>query len=293
MTDSLSDSLSNPKKFWKEAAEEISWNKKPELAFNPNNPNLPYPQYEWFPNSTLNMCYNCIDRHVVAGHGSQIALYYDSPVSITKIQYSYSEMQQKVSDLAKLFLDYKIKKGDIVLIYMPMIPEAVFSMLACARVGAIHTVVFGGFGPNELAKRIQDSNPVLILTASCGIEVKKIIPYHPLLAQALKLSKRPKHILVYQRPMLKAQIDEALGERDWNLELERTFTSELTPCVPVDGSHSLYLLYTSGSTGAPKGILRETGPHAVSLLWSMKNTFGLKPGMCMFTNSDIGWVLLI
>ena len=274
----------NPTAFWKKKADNISWNKKPKIILDNSNP----PFWSWFPEGELNTCYNCLDIHIANGKGDVNALIYDSPVTNTKITYTYKELLNKTEKIAGALRDYGVVKGDRVLIYMPMIPEAVASMLACARLGAIHVVVFGGFAPNELATRIDDSKPKIIIAGSCGIEPGRIVKYKPMLDKAIELAKyKVKTCFIFQRDICEAQL---IKGRDFNLQLLIDNSNRAKP-VSVKSSDPLYILYTSGTTGDPKGMVRENGGHAVALKNSMNMVYGLKPGEVFWAASDIGWVV--
>ncbi|RCH89218.1 hypothetical protein CU098_005269 [Rhizopus stolonifer] len=277
---------------WQRASENIDWFKKPTsiLGSRPG----PNP-YTWFPNGKLNTCYNCLDRHMSGNMANQPCLIWDSAATNTKITFTYEQVLEQVQTLAGVFHSYGLSKGDTVLIYMPMVPEAVFAFLACARMGIVHSVVFGGFAPKELAKRIDDCKPKIVLTASCGIEPKRIIPYKPLLESALKLTSHHVPIrIVFQRPgQERALMNYAQGDRDYDDEMEyiRKKKAQFKPCVPVDSDDPLYVLYTSGTTGQPKGVVRSNGGHAVVLRWSIEYVFNIRKGDVIFTASDIGWAV--
>ena len=274
----------NPTAFWKKKADNIYWNKKPKIILDNSNP----PFWSWFPEGELNTCYNCLDIHIANGKGDVNALIYDSPVTNTKITYTYKELLNKTEKIAGALRDHGVVKGDRVLIYMPMIPEAVASMLACARLGAIHVVVFGGFAPNELATRIDDSKPKIIIAGSCGIEPGRIVEYKPMLDKAIELAKyKVKTCFIFQRDICEAQL---IKGRDFNLQLLIDNSNRAKP-VSVKSSDPLYILYTSGTTGDPKGMVRENGGHAVALKNSMNMVYGLKPGEVFWAASDIGWVV--
>ena len=244
--------------------------------------------YEWFSDSEVNTCYNAVDRHVLNGRGDQKAIIYDSPMTGTKYSITFSELLEKVSVLAGALTNIGISKGDRVIIYMPMIPEGIISMLACARIGAIHSVVFGGFAANELAVRIDDAKPKAILAASCGLEPNRIVEYKPLIDQAIELaSHKPQTVVIFQRAECKAELVDG-RDHDWNVFQEN---AEKAPCVPVKGSHPAYILYTSGTTGAPKGVVRPTAGHLVALNWTMKNFYNVDPGEVFWAASDIGWIV--
>ncbi|MBP6995745.1 MAG: propionyl-CoA synthetase [Phycicoccus sp.] len=281
-------SISDPNAFWGEAAKAIEWITPPTTVLDDSNP----PFYRWFVGGSLNTCFNAVDRHVHDGRGNQTALYYDSPVTGTKAFYTYAELLDEVSRLAGALFALGVEKGDRVIVYMPMVPEAVFAMLACARLGAIHSVVFGGFAPAELAARIEDAKPKVILSASCGIEPSRVVPYKPMLDGALDRSThKPESVIVLQRPQLEAEVgtrDTDWEEMTWE---EATAGAEPADCVEVAATDPLYILYTSGTTGRPKGIVRDNGGHAVALRWSMSNIYDIQPGDVWFTASDVGWVV--
>jgi len=277
-------SLSNPRAFWARAAGDIEWVRRPRAILNDSDPQ----RASWFPGGMLNSCYNAVDLHVVAGRGDQPALVYDSPVTNTVLSFTYREVLERVSRVAGMLRGLGVEKGDRVLIYMPMVPEAIFGMLAAARLGAIHSVVFGGFASAELAQRIQHCAPKVVLTASCGIETDRIVEYKPLLDDAIdRVSNKPTHCVVFQRPEATASL-EAGRDFDWkSLEAQ----AEPTACVPVHSKDPLYILYTSGTTGMPKGVVRDNGGHAVALKWSMQNVYAIEPGDVFWAASDIGWVV--
>ncbi|MGB8362728.1 MAG: propionyl-CoA synthetase [Acidimicrobiia bacterium] len=277
-------SLDDPSGLWIEAADAITWNTRPSFALDDSNP----PFYRWYPDGVLNTCHNALDRHVENGRADQTALIYDSPVTGTVRKYTFRELRDQVAKLAGAIAGLGVGRGDRVIIYMPMIPEAAMAMLACARIGAVHSVVFGGFASNELATRIDDAEPKLILTASCGIEPGRIVAYKPLLDGALALAEHEvDHVLVFQRPQ--AEADMADGrDLDW---VDAVAAANPVDCVPVDATDPLYILYTSGTTGQPKGIVRDNGGHAVALAWSMKNLYGIDPGEVYWAASDVGWVV--
>ena len=274
----------NPEDFWLKAAEGIDWYKTPSRAFFPDSSS----EYGWFKDASVNCCWNAVDRHVENGNGDRIAIIYDSPVSETKRSISYLELQQNVSLLAGGLRAKGIGKGDRVIIYMPMVPEAIEAMLACARLGAIHSVVFGGFAANELATRINDCCPKAIIAGSCGIEGSKIIDYKPLLDGAIEISEhKPDFCVIHQRDILNSTL---IPNRDIEWQHLKTL-SDGVGCVPVNGDHPLYILYTSGTTGEPKGVVRPTAGHMVSLHWSMSNIFNVSPGDVYWAASDVGWVV--
>jgi propionyl-CoA synthetase len=277
-------SIENPSEFWAEAAEGIDWERRWDKVLDDSNA----PIYRWFTGGRLNTCYNALDRHVASGRGEQAAIIYDSPVTGSQRTISYSQLRDDVALFAGALVNNGVKQGDRVIIYMPMIPEAVVAVLACARIGAVHSVVFGGFAPNELATRIDDATPQAIVSASCGIEPSRLVEYKPLLDQALDLSKhKPKCCIILQRPQHEADLSGP-GDVDWNDALASATPQD---CVPVEATDPLYLLYTSGTTGQPKGIVRDNGGHAVALHWTMKNIYGVEPGEVYWAASDIGWVV--
>ncbi|MCX8102857.1 MAG: propionyl-CoA synthetase [Candidatus Bipolaricaulota bacterium] len=278
------ESLENPKQFWGRAAESITWYKRWETVLDASNP----PFYRWFVGGVLNTCYNALDRHIERGRADQLALIYDSPVTDTIQKFTYSELRARVAKIAGFLKDLGVTKGDTVVIYMPMIPEALMAMLACARIGAVHSVVFGGFAPRELAIRIDDAKPKIVLSASCGIEGKKIIPYKPLLDEAIALAThKPQKCVIYQRPQVRAELIEG-RDLDW-VSLEQK--AQPAECVPVAATDPLYILYTSGTTGKPKGVVRDNGGHAVALSWTMQYIYGIEPGDVYWAASDVGWVV--
>src|SRR6516225_8705147 len=277
----------DPLNFWAEAAKEIDWIQAPQKIFDAKAGVYG----RWFPDATCNTCWNALDRHVEAGHGARIALVYDSPLSGVRRKFSYSDALLEVSTLAAVLQDLGVSKGDRVLIYMPMVPETVFAMLACARIGALHSVVFGGFAPKELATRIDDAAPKLILTASCGLEPKRIVPYKPLVDEAISMAEfKPQATLLFQRPQAQAVAHE--HDHDWaELVAAAKTRGQQAPCAELAASDPLYILYTSGTTGKPKGVVRDNGGHMVALKWTMKNLYGVDPGEVYWAASDIGWVV--
>lgn len=280
----LEQSINNPDEFWGDAAKLIHWHKPYHTVLNDNNK----PFYKWFEGGELNTCYNALDLHVDEGRGDQIALIYDSPVTATKKQYTFSELTIYTAKFAGVLADLDVRKGDRVIIYMPMIPEAVVAMLACARIGAIHSVVFGGFAGEELAKRIDDAKPKVVVSASCGVEGKRVIDYKPLLDEAISVSAhKPESCVIYQREQVTAKL---IAGRDYDWQSLYDNSNALDP-VPVKSTDPLYILYTSGTTGAPKGVLRDNGGHAVALKWSMEKIYGLKPGEVFWAASDVGWIV--
>ena len=277
-------SLRDPEGFWGEAAEALHWDRRWDRVLDASRP----PFYRWFAGGLLNTCYNALDRHVAAGRGGQAALIHDSPVTGTVRTLTYAELQQNVARFAGALVRLGARKGDRVVVYMPMVPEAIVAMLACARIGAIHSVVFGGFASHELAKRIEDAKPVLVVSASCGIEPGRVVPYKPLLDAAIEqCDHKPRHCIVLQRPQLRAELVRG-RDLDWE---EAMAGAHAVDCVPVAATDPLYILYTSGTTGQPKGIVRDQGGHAVALLWSMRNIYGVQPGEVCWAASDVGWVV--
>jgi propionyl-CoA synthetase len=277
-------SIEQPEEFWAEAAEAIDWERRWDRVLDASRP----PFYRWFPGARLNTCWNALDRHVAAGTGERVALIWDSPVTNQVQRFTYRQMRDEVARLAGVLAGLGVVKSDRVLIYMPMVPEAAFAMLACARLGAIHSVVFGGFAAHELATRIDDARPRVILSASCGIEVNRIFPYKPLLDAAIaEAQAKPEHCVILQRPMCHAEL-VAGRDFDWH---ELAATAQPAECVPVFATDPLYILYTSGTTGIPKGVVRDNGGHAVALYWSLRNIYGVSPDEVFWTASDIGWAV--
>ena len=273
----------DPEGFWAEAAEQISWVRRWDSVLDDSNP----PFHRWFAGAQVNTCYNAVDRHVEAGRGQQPALIYDSPVTGTTATLTYADLQDHTARLAGVLRSLGVRKGDRVLIYMPMIPEAAVAMLACARIGAVHSVVFGGFAAKELATRIDDALPRVVLAASCGIETARVVEYKPLLDEAIALSThKPDATVLLQRPQHGATLGP--GDHDWH---EAMAAAKPADCVPVQATDPLYILYTSGTTGIPKGVVRDNGGHLVALDWSMKNVYGIAPGEVYWAASDIGWVV--
>jgi len=278
----------DPEGFWAAAARGITWYKLWDKVIDP------YAGLygRWFPGARCNTAYNCLDRHVEAGRGDQAALIYDSPVTGTVRTYSFTELTDEVATLAAVLVDLGVKTGDRVIIYMPMIPEAVIAMLACARIGAVHSVVFGGFAANELATRIDDATPVAILSASCGIEGSRVIAYKPLLDQAIELAgHKPGACVMLQRPQAEASMI-AGRDHDWDDAIaDAKAHGRKAPCVQIAATDPLYILYTSGTTGQPKGVVRDNGGHMVALKWTMDNFYGIAPGEVFWAASDVGWVV--
>jgi propionyl-CoA synthetase len=274
----------DPESFWAVAAEALHWERRWDRVFDDSRA----PFYRWFVGGRLNTCYNALDFHVDRGRGKQRALVYDSPVTDTVSTYTYAELRDEVARFAGALRQLGIEQGDRVIIYMPMVPEAIIGMLACARIGAIHSVVFGGFAPRELATRIDDARPRLILSASCGIEVNRVVAYKPLLDQAIEMSRhRPERCVILERAQERAAL-RAGRDLDWHEVAARGTSVE---CVAVDAPDPLYILYTSGTTGQPKGVVRDCGGHAVALKWSMENIYGVGAGEVYWAASDIGWVV--
>ena len=274
----------DPEGFWMKAAEAVDWFDKPSAALDASDA----PFHRWFPDGVANTCWNAVDRHVSAGNGDRRAIVYDSPITGAKATFTYSELQEKVARLGGALEARGVKPGDRVVIYMPMIPEAVVAMLACARIGAIHSVVFGGFASNELAVRIDDAKPKAILSASCGIEPGRVIAYKPLLDGAIEMAThKPEIRLVYQRPQAEAALTPGRDE-DWEAAVADAPFSE---CAPVKATDPVYVLYTSGTTGQPKGVVRPSGGHMVALAWSMGAIYDIQPGDAFWAASDVGWVV--
>ena len=277
-------SISDPDGFWGEAAEKISWYKKWDKVLDESNK----PFFRWFTGGELNTCYNCLDRHVEGGRGGQAAIIYDSPVTDFKQSISYQELLDLVSRFAGGLKSLGVSKGDTVVIYMPMVPQALVAMLACARLGAVHSVVFGGFAPKELAVRIDDAKPKVMVSAACGIEGKKVIEYKPLLDKAIELaSHKPEKCVIMKRPQAEAPL-LAGRDVDWD---ELTSSAQPADCEVLKATDPLYILYTSGTTGMPKGIVRDNGGHAVALYWTMRHLYDVEPGDVYWAASDVGWVV--
>jgi propionyl-CoA synthetase len=277
-------SMSDPEGFWGAAAEDIHWERRWDRVFDGSRS----PFDRWFVGGTLNTCYNALDLHVDRGRGKQPALIYDSPVTGTVKSFTYRELRDLVARCAGMLRAQGVERGDRVILYMPMVPEAVIAMLACARIGAVHSVVFGGFAPKELATRIDDSRPKLIVSASCGIEVNRVIPYKPLLDQAIQMAQhKVERCVILQRPQETAVLVRG-RDHDWN---EAMAAASPADCVPVAATDPLYILYTSGTTGIPKGVVHDNGGHAVALKWSMGGVYGMGAGETFWAASDIGWVV--
>ena len=274
----------DPEGFWAQEAEAVHWYRRWDQVLDASRA----PFYRWFSGGLVNTCYNLLDAHVENGRAEQVALIYDSPVTGITRSYSYRELLNEVARFAGTLRLQGVEKGDRVIIYMPMVPEAVIAMLACARIGAIHSVVFGGFAADELATRINDAGPKAIVSASCGIEVNRIVPYKPMLDKAIESAKhKPERCIILQRPQLEAEL---IAGRDieWSDALAH---AEPADCVPVAATDPLYILYTSGTTGIPKGVVRDNGGHLVALKWTMKNVYGMEPGEVFWAASDLGWAV--
>ncbi len=277
-------SIEDPEGFWSQAARAIDWHKPWERVLDDRNK----PFYRWFSGAELNTCYNALDRHVEQGHGEQAALIYDSPVTDSRQTYTFEALRDETARCAGALAALGVGKGDRVIVYMPMVPEAVIAMLAVARLGAVHSVVFGGFAANELAVRIDDAQPKVIVSASCGIEPGRVVAYKPLLDEAIDSARhKPAATLVLQRPQAVAEMQPG-RDHDWREAVDSASPHE---CVPVAATDPLYILYTSGTTGQPKGVVRDNGGHAVALQWTMKNIYGVDPGEVFWAASDVGWVV--
>jgi propionyl-CoA synthetase len=282
--DIYTKSINHPEEFWAAQAKSIEWYRKPKSILSSDENGYPL----WYKDGELNICYLALDKHIQDGHGEQTALIYDSPVTQNIKKYTFSEVKTEVAKLAGGMQSLGLKKGDTAVIYMPMIPQATFAMLACARIGVTHSVVFGGFAPHELAIRIDDCKPRLIITASSGIEIDRLIAYKPLVDEAIELaSHKPKKVIVFNRK-LGARVPFKKYDVDYDALV---YGSEETPCVPLNATHPLYVLYTSGTTGKPKGIVRDTGGYAVALQFSMKSIYGVKKDEVFWAASDVGWVV--
>ena len=277
-------SLSDPERFWGEAARAIHWDKPWDKVLDDSRP----PFYRWFAGGMLNTCYNAVDRHVEAGRGDQIAIIHDSPVTQSQRKISYAELQDLVSRFAGVLTSLGVTKGDRVIVYMPMVPEAAIAMLACARIGAIHSVVFGGFSSRELATRIDDAKPKVMVAGSCGIEPNRVVHYKPLLDQAIEMSQhKPARCVILRRPQEPGTMIEG-RDVDWEGAMA---SAQPHGCVSVAATDPLYILYTSGTTGIPKGVVRDNGGHAVAMTWSMKHLYAMQPGEVFWAASDVGWVV--
>jgi len=277
-------SIKNPENFWQEASNDIFWFKKPTKILNKSNP----PFYKWFEDGVTNTCYNALDIHIDQGRGKNTALIYDSPITGNKSKFTYEELRLKVSKFAGALKDQGVNKGDRVIIYMPMIPEAVIAMLASARIGAIHSVVFGGFASNELASRIDDSKAKILVTASCGFEPGRTVEYKPLVDEAIKQAKHKiSKMILFQRPGHEVKLNAPL-ELNWE---EVVSNSKEVDCTEMNSNEYAYILYTSGTTGTPKGIVRDIGGHIVALKWTMKNIYNINEDDIWWSASDIGWIV--
>jgi len=280
----FTEARENPEAYWAKVAEKIAWFQRPTQTLTKNEAGY----YDWFKDASLNVAYLALDYHIEQGRGDQVALIYDSPVTETVKKYTYRQLRAEVERFAGVLHMHGVQKGDTVVIYMPMIPEAAIAMLACARLGAIHSVVFGGFAPHELAIRIDDAQPKVVVSASCGIEFCKVLPYKPMLDAALEeAAHKPEACLIFQRPEAKAELQEG-RDFDWQLEMAK---ADGQPPEPVEGTHPLYVIYTSGTTGKPKGIVRDSAGYVASLLHSMETVYGTKPGEVFWAASDVGWVV--
>ncbi len=277
-------SVTDPEGFWMAQAQAIDWDRPPSKALFDDNA----PLYEWFADARVNTCWNALDRHVAAGRGDQLAVIHDSPITGTQEKITYRDMRDRTAQLAGALRDKGITAGDRVIIYMPMIPEALVAMLACARLGAIHSVVFGGFAANELAVRIDDAQPRCIIAGSCGIEPGRVVPYKPLLDAAIDIaSYKPDFCVIFQRDQARGELTPG-RDHDWHAVQQGVSPAD---CVPVAGNHPAYILYTSGTTGQPKGVIRPTAGHLVALQWTMKNIYNVDPGDVFWAASDVGWVV--
>jgi len=278
----------DPLGFWSEAARAIDWIEQPRTVFDPSAGVYG----RWYPDGVCNTCHNAVDRHVAAGHGGRIAVIHDSPLTQSVRKLSYAELKRETETLAAVIGDFGVAAGDRVLIYMPMVPETLIAMLACARIGAVHSVVFGGFAARELATRIEDCRPKLILAASCGVEPSRVVPYKPLIDEALALcAEKPASCLILQRPQCEALLITG-RDHDWASTVAAARAAgKAAPCRPLLATDPLYVLYTSGTTGKPKGVVRDNGGHMVALAWSMPNLYGVGPGDAYWAASDVGWVV--
>ena len=277
-------SISDPEGFWGDAAQAIDWDKTWDKVLDDSGK----PLYRWFKGGRLNTCYNAVDRHVKNGRADQAAIIYDSPVTNTKRTLTYAQLRDEVAAFAGALANLGVTKGDRVIIYMPMVPEAIIAMLGCARIGAIHSVVFGGFSSKELATRIDDAKPRVMVAGSCGIESNRVVRYKPLLDEAINIAAhKPEHCIVLQRPQEPGTLVEG-RDVSW---AEAVSNAEPHDCVTVEATDPLYILYTSGTTGIPKGVVRDNGGHAVAMCWSMSNVYNVKPGEVFWAASDVGWVV--
>ena len=282
--DAYDRSLADPDGFWLEAAEAVTWSRRPTRALDASKA----PMYRWFPDGELNTCHNALDRHVDAGNGDRTALRYDSAYTGASTEYTYAELRDEVARFAGVLAGLGVSRGDRVVIYLPMVPQAAIAMLACARIGAVHSVVFGGFAPRELAMRVDDAKPKVVVTASCGIEPGRVIEYLPIVDEALRLAEHQVgNVVVLQREAAHAPLTPS-RDVDWD---EAVAAAEPVACVPVAATDPLYILYTSGTTGRPKGVVRDNGGHAVALAWSMRNVYDIGAGDVWWTASDVGWVV--
>ncbi|HEX3828028.1 MAG TPA: propionyl-CoA synthetase [Sporichthyaceae bacterium] len=282
-SDAFRRAIEDPAGFWGEAASALDWVRAPRIVLDDSAA----PFVRWFPDGELNTCHNALDRHIAAGRGDQVALIHDSPVTGTGSKLTYRQLRDEVARFAGVLRDQGVAKGDRVIIYLPMVPEAVIAMLACARLGAVHSVVFGGFAPRELAARINDAEPVVVVAGSCGIEPTRIVEYKPMLDAALEMAThKPRSCVILQREQARATMNDC--DVDWHEAMAVATPAE---CVTVAATDPLYILYTSGTTGRPKGIVRDNGGHAVALLWSIRNVFDVRPGEVWWTASDVGWVV--
>ena len=278
------DSIQKPEEFWKNISEDVFWFKRPTKILNKSKP----PFYRWFEDGVTNTCYNAIDIHIDNGNGDKTALIYDSPITGNKAKFTFSQLKEKISKFAGALDNQGVKKGDRVIIYMPMIPEAVVAMLACGRIGAIHSVVFGGFASNELASRIDDSKAKILITASCGFEPGRTVEYRPLVDGALKLANhKVEKVIFFQREAHEVKLNSPL-EISWN---EALVNAKDKDCVEIGANDFAYILYTSGTTGIPKGIVRDVGGHIVALKWTMKNIYNIDENDVWWSASDIGWIV--
>lgn len=281
----FNQSVEDKVQFWTEQAKEIKWFKFPESILSEDKNGYP----QWFSDGQLNMSYLCIDRHIEDGYGDQIAVIYDSPVTETQQKYTFNELKHEVAKLAGGLQSLGLKKGDTAVIYMPMIPQTLFAMLACARIGVIHNVVFGGFAPNELVVRIDDCKPKVLITSTAGVEIARRIPYLPLVEEAIRLAQdKVEHVIVYNRQLVDNDHEYFEGTIDYKELVEKSTPADY---VSVESTHPLYLLYTSGTTGKPKGVARDTGGHATALKFSMKYHYGMQPGETFWAASDFGWAV--